>query len=152
MKGISRIDFGVLILRLGLGLTMVFFGAQKMFALFGGAGYNPTDKFLHTQVGAPTPLAHLAIFAEFLGGLGVIFGALTPLACLGVACTMGVATFFNVHDPSVLSGIFNGAQGADPSKLFFPGSLCLAAIALLILGPGKISLDAKLFKKKGPKK
>jgi putative oxidoreductase len=147
MKGISRIDVGALILRLGLGLTLMFFGAQKMFGLFGGMGYMPTVDMFHTKMGIPTVFAHLAIFGEFCGGLGVLVGLLTPVASFGIACTMAVATFMSMKGPGVLAGVFQGAHGADPSKLFFSGSLCFAAISLLIIGPGKISLDAKLFRK-----
>jgi len=146
MKGIGRSDFGLLILRLGLGLAMVFFGSQKMFGLFGGMGYMQTVDMMHDKLAVPTVFAHLAILGEFLGGLGVLVGLLTSIASFGVACTMGVATFISMKGPGVLMGIFSGAKGADPSKLFFPGVLCLAAVALMIIGPGKISLDAKLFR------
>ncbi len=147
MKGLSRTDFGLLFLRIGLGLTLVFFGAQKMLGVFGGAGYMNTVTFMHGKLGVPTPLAHIAIFAEFFGGLGVLCGLITSVASLGIACTMAVAVYVNMRSPGVLLGIFEGDQGADPSKLFFPGSLCLTALTLLITGPGRIALDAKLFKR-----
>jgi putative oxidoreductase len=146
MKGISRVDIGVLILRLGLGLTLTFFGAQKMFGVFGGMGYMPTVDMFHSKMGIPIVLSHLAIYGELLGGLGVLFGLLTPIASLGILSVMAVATTINMKAPGALNGIFLGTQGSDPSKLFFPGSLGLAAFGLMIIGPGKISLDAKLFR------
>jgi putative oxidoreductase len=147
MKGITRTDFGLLLLRLGVGLTMVYFGSQKMLGVFGGMGYMPTVGMMHDKMAIPTVLAHLAIFGEFFGGLGIVFGLLTPVASLGVACTMGVATYMNMKGDGALAGIFSGAKGADPSKLFFPGSLCLAALAIIVMGAGKFSFDKMIFKK-----
>jgi len=138
----------MLILRLGLGFTLLFFGSQKVLGVFGGGGYSATLEMMHGKMGIPTVLAHLAILAEFLGSLGVIVGLLTSIASFGIACTMGVATYINVRGSGALSGIFSGAHGADPKGLFFSGGLCCFAIALLIMGPGKISLDNKLFLRK----
>ena len=139
---------GLLILRLGLGLTLLYFGSQKALGVFGGMGYSNTIGMMHGKMGVPTVLAHLAILAEFLGSLGVLAGMFSSLASLGIACTMGVATYINMRGPGVLLSLFTGAKDADPTKLFFPGSLCLAALVLLIMGPGKISLDNKFFLRK----
>jgi putative oxidoreductase len=151
MKGITRADFGLLVLRLGVGLTMLFFGSQKMLGVFGGMGYMPTVNMMHDKMSIPTVLAHLAIFGEFCGGLGLIFGLLTPVASFGVACTMAVATYITMKPPGVFSAIFEGAKGADPSKLFFSSVLCCGAISLLIMGPGRFSFDSIIFKKKAKK-
>jgi len=146
MKGISRTDVGLLLLRLGLGLTILFFGSQKMLGVFGGYGYMNTVNAFHDKMGIPTVFAHLAIYAEFLGGLGVLAGLLTSIASFGIACTMSVAVFMNMRAGGALAAIFSGEKGADPSKLFFPGMLFFAAVTLMIVGPGKISLDTKLFR------
>ena len=126
---------------------MLFFGSQKMLGLFGGMGYAATVDMFHSKMGVPIPLAHLAIFGEFCGGLGLIFGLLTPIAAFGVACTMATATYMNMKTPGALSGIFTGATGADPSHLFFPASLFVAAVTIMILGAGAFSLDNRFFRK-----
>ena len=48
--------------------------------------------------GTPVPgvLQFLAAFSEFFGGLAFITGLLTPIAALGVACTM-LTAIFTVH-------------------------------------------------------
>ena len=148
MKGITRTDIGLLLLRLGLGLTLLYFGSQKALGVFGGMGYSNTVGMMHGKMGIPIVLANLAILAEFLGSLGVLTGLFSALASFGIACTMGVATYINMRGNGALLGLFTGAKGADPSKLFFPGSLCLVALVLLIMGPGKISLDNKFFLRK----
>ncbi len=146
MKGNSRQDISLLLLRLGLGLTMVYFGSQKALGVFGGMGYMPTVNMFQSKMGVPIVFAHLAILAEFLGGLGILFGFLSPIASFGVACTMAVATFMNMKAPGALNGIFTG--GGDPSKLFFPIMLLLAALVNLLVGPGAYSVDNKFFRKK----
>ncbi|MDR3689653.1 MAG: DoxX family protein [Fimbriimonas sp.] len=147
MKGNARQDIGLLILRIGLGMTMIYFGSQKMLGVFGGRGYVDTVDMFHTKMGVPIVLAHLAIYGEFLGGLGVLAGCLTSIASIGVACTMAVATYMNLRGPGQFASIFNGAIGADPSKLFFPAILFAAALSLLVTGPGAYSIDGKYFRK-----
>src|SRR5215831_18014752 len=86
------------IARLGLGLVMFAHGAQKMLGWFGGPGFNGTMGFFQ-QAGIPTPLAFLAIMAEFCGGLGLIFGLLGRIAAFGVFMNMLVA-ILKVHAPN----------------------------------------------------
>ena len=126
---------------------MLYFGSQKMFGLFGGMGYAATVNMFHDKMGVPTPLAHLAILGEFLGGLGLIVGLVTPLAAFGVACTMATATYMNMRSPEAFSGLFSGAKGADPSKLFFPAMIFFASVTIMVLGAGGLSLDNKFFRK-----
>ena len=138
-------DVGLLVLRIALGLTMLYFGSQKVFGLFGGQGYGATVEMMNSKMGIPVVFAHLGILGEFAGGLGVLAGCLTRVAAFGVACTMAVATFISAKGPGVLGGIFSGSPGADASKLFFPAILCSVAISLIIMGPGLLSVDQKFI-------
>ncbi|MEZ0326597.1 MAG: DoxX family protein, partial [Fimbriimonas sp.] len=91
MGKVSRVDVGLLILRIGLGLLFLFYGSQKMFGVFGGKGYSAqVESFISD--GIPPLLAHLAILAEFMGGLAILLGFFTPLAACTLACVMAVAT------------------------------------------------------------
>ena len=76
-----------LIIRLALGVIFVAHGAQKLLGWWGGAGFAGTIAQL-TKMGMLAPLAVLVIVAEFFGGLGILFGALTRLAAFGIACVM----------------------------------------------------------------
>src|SRR5947207_12773511 len=80
-----------LILRLALGIVMFPHGAQKALGWFGGHGLRGTIGFFTSQ-GIPVPLTLLAIAAELLGSLGVLFGLFTRVAAFGIACVMVVAT------------------------------------------------------------
>src|SRR5436309_5555189 len=79
------------ILRLVLGIVFFAHGAQKMLGWFGGYGFHATLGFFTGVLHIPTPLAVLAIFAEFFGGLGLIVGLLTRVAAFGIGVNMLVA-------------------------------------------------------------
>jgi putative oxidoreductase len=147
MKGNGRMDAGLLILRIGLGLTFLFYGSQKMFPILGGKGYVATvDGFIAS--GIPPVFAHLAIVAEFFGGLGILFGLLTPVAAFGLACTMAVAAYRGFNG-GALDGALHHTRGGNPNQFFFPFALLFMALAIMVLGAGRYSLDAKYFRRGG---
>lgn len=124
-------DSALLLLRLVAGLAFMLHGWRKIQNPFGWMGPDPF---------APGALQALAAVAEFGGGLAWILGLLTPLASLGIACTMAVA--FVVHafvrgDPFVS---MTGGPAYELAAVFF----CIALL-LLAMGPGRFSLDRKLF-------
>jgi putative oxidoreductase len=124
-------DGALLLLRVAAGLAFMMHGWGKIQNPFGWMG---PDAF------APGILQALAALAEFGGGLAWILGLLTPLASLGIACTMAVAVFVHAFmrgDPFVALG---GGPSYELAALFF----CLALL-LLTMGPGKFSLDRKIF-------
>jgi putative oxidoreductase len=72
--------------------------------------------------------------------MGWVFGLLTPLASLGIASTMTVAVSMHLI---VFKDPFVNLTGGHSYEL----ALAYLGIALLILvlGPGKFSLDKKIF-------
>ncbi len=130
----GRAAWGLLAIRVIFGGALVLHGIQKMAA--------PTSWMNAFGPSAPpAPIQFLAFFAEFGGGLALLFGLLTPLAALGVLFEMGVALLM-VHaaHPWV----------AGPGEASKEAALGYFAFALLMLlaGPGKLSLDALLFGRK----
>jgi putative oxidoreductase len=92
--------------------------------------------------GAPVPGAFqlLAAVAEFGGGIALILGLLTRLGVFGMTCTMLVAVCthaFMLHDPFVN---LTGGRSFEPATVYL-----LIALFFLINGPGRYSLDAKVF-------
>ena len=125
---------------------MTFYGSQKMFGLFGGSGYSATIEGF-TKMGIPPAFAHLAIAGEFFGGLGVLVGCLTPIAAFGVVSVMAVATFKGATSPGALYALTTSGNPADASKIFYPLMLGMAALAIVVMGAGSYSLDAKIFRR-----
>ena len=129
------------ILRLVLGLVFFAHGAQKMLGWFGGYGFSGTMGFFTGTMHIPTPLAFLAIAAEFFGGLGLILGFLTRIAAFGIAVNMLVA-IATVHGAF---GFFMNWTGTQKGEGFEYHLLVLAITAfLMIRGAGAYSVDRAL--------
>ncbi|HEY0606136.1 MAG TPA: DoxX family protein [Herpetosiphonaceae bacterium] len=119
---------GLLVLRLVVGSAFVLHGLPKIQKPFNWMG----DAF-------PGFLQALAAIAEFGGGLALILGLLTPVAMLGLICTMVVAVFTHVMrgDPWVGQG----------GSFELPALYLIVALTIALLGPGRFSLDALLLNK-----
>ena len=130
----GRAALGLLVIRIGFGIGLMEHGWMKIQHPFSWMG-----------PGAPVPggMQSLAAISEFGGGLAMIVGLLTPLAMLGILCTMGFA-MIHVHFPQHASYVnISGAKGAPTYELAM--HYFLVALGLLISGPGALSLDALLF-------
>ena len=85
-------------------------------------------------------LQFLAAISEFGGGLCWILGLVTPIASLGILCTMAYAVHFH--------WIVNGHPFVDPTggPAFELAAVYLTlAVSFILLGPGRLSLDSKIF-------
>jgi putative oxidoreductase len=129
-------DIALLVLRLVLGGVFVAHGAQKLFGSFGGPGIEGTAGF-HEQLGIKPakPMAVLAGLAEFVGGILMIAGFLTPLAALALVSVMVVA-ILKVH---LKNGFFAASGGYE-----FNLVLIAVATALFLAGSGAYGIDAAL--------
>jgi putative oxidoreductase len=139
--GITATDVGLLVLRLGLAAVFIAHGGQKMFGWFGGKGLEATIAGM-AQGGIPAPLAFLAAFTEFFGGLAVLVGLLSRLASLGLFVTMLVAVF-GVH----LKGGFFLPAGYE-----YAFTLGMIALTLVLTGPGRLAIadiEGRLFRRRG---
>jgi len=134
-------DRATTIIRLVLGVIFFAHGAQKVLGWFGGYGFTGTMGFFTGVLHIPAVFAFLAIAAEFLGGLGLIFGLLTRVASFGVFCNMIVAVAL-VHSQF---GFFMNWTGAQKGEGYEYHLLLLAASAfLMIRGAGAASVDQLL--------
>ena len=117
-------DLALLILRIGLGILFILHGWPKI--------KNPTG--MKGMVGTLPSI--LSAIAEFLGGLGVLFGLLTQIAALGIFFNMLVALYFHKFK---WNDVFIGKEKFGYE---YPFILCLVALALVLMGAGAYSLDA----------
>jgi putative oxidoreductase len=129
----GRTAVGLLVLRVVVGLAFMFHGWGKI--------QNPLH-WMGADSGVPSILQAMAAISEFVGGFAWIIGALTPLFSFGILCTMAVATFKHAverGDPFVGKG-----ASYELALVFF----CVALL-LLLAGPGRWSIDAWLFRRRG---
>ncbi|MGW1028186.1 DoxX family protein [Streptomyces sp. NPDC002577] len=128
----SAADAGILLLRLAVGLLLAGHGAQKLFGIFGGPGLTATGKgFADLGYKPGDFFAGLAGASEFLGGLGLAVGLLTPLAAAAV-----VGVMINAMATTAPKGLWAHAGGLE-----YPLVITAAAIAIAAVGPGMLSLD-----------
>lgn len=127
-------DSAILLLRLWLGAMMILHGYGKVFERMDGFAEGVA------KLGFPAPelFAWLAALSEFGGGILLIVGLFSRPASIFVFFTMFVAAFIRHFD--------------DPfGKKELALTYLVMAIVLAIAGPGKYSLDKKLFGKKHEK-
>jgi putative oxidoreductase len=128
--------FGLLILRVVVGLILAGHGAQKLFGWWGGQGMEGwTQMVAKLRIRPAQPWAWVAALAEFGGGILLALGFLSPLGNLAIAGSMLVA-IATVHLPR---GFWITKGGYE-----FNLALLAAVAALALTGPGAYSLDAAL--------
>ena len=123
-------DLGVLILRAGIGIMMVFHGLPKL------AGGLP----LWEKVGGamaflglafwPAFWGFLAAMSETLGGVLLALGFLTRLAALSLTFTMAVATVM----------VYNVSKGTF-TEWSHSAEIGIVCLSLVLIGAGKYSVD-----------
>jgi len=134
-------DWTLTLLRLVMGVIFFAHGAQKTFGWFGGYGFSGTMGFFTQMMHIPAPFAFLAICAEFLGGLGLILGALGRIAAFGITCNMVVAILMVHHN----FGLFMNWSGQQKGEGFEYHLLAIAiAVVLMARGSGAFSVDRAL--------
>jgi putative oxidoreductase len=127
-------DFGILILRAGLGVMFMYAHGSVM--LFGGPERWAAAGTAMKHVGitfAPAFWGMLAGATEFFGGFFLLLGLFVRPAALALACCMVVASLSVYAGSGTLTG---------PSA--HPVESGIAALALVFIGAGKYSLDQKL--------
>ena len=129
--------YGILFLRIVVGLLFFGHGAQKLFGWFGGHGPQGTAGFFG-QLGfrreQALPMALMAGASE-AAGLLFALGFLTPFAALATASVMVVAVGA-VHRRNGLWATNGGYE--------FNLVLWAVAIAVAASGPGRFSIDSAL--------
>jgi putative oxidoreductase len=124
------VDIALLLTRLVIGYAFLLVGWGKI--------QNPTD-WMRGITFAPLWQV-LAAVAEFGGGLALFLGLLTRLGAFGIVCVMVVAAWvhkFVFLDPYIS---FTGGSSYQVALAYLS-----IALLLLVLGPGRFSLDRLFF-------
>lgn len=123
-------SYGILLLRLVVGVAFVGHGTQKLFGWFGGYGPKGTGGFFASQgYRAPVLMAVAAGVSEAGGGTLLVLGFATPLAAALLAAVM-----------------INAIAAVTFKKAFMLGSeleiaYLTIAVSLAAIGPGRFSID-----------
>ena len=132
----SLTDIGLLVLRLGLGLTFAAHGAQKAFGWWGGPGPARWRGAVEGMGFTPSsPFAAISTAIELVGGLLVAIGVATPLAAAALVA-QSIVIVIHAHWPK---GFFSTAGGYEHPLL-----LGLVAASICLIGAGALSIDAAL--------
>lgn len=127
-------NFGLLIIRIGLGLMFILHGYPK---LLGGV---KEWKEIGQAMGVlgihflPVMWGLLSALTEAVGGLLLLLGIQFRLVCLLMLINMIVAALFHLHQHSGMAGLMDAAHPIEDGVVF---------LGLLFVGPGKYSVDKK---------
>ena len=128
---------GLLILRIGFGCMFLFHGLPKLFG-----GPEKWEK-VGAAMGAfgitfiPAFWGFMAAISESLGGICLILGFFLRPACILLTITMLVAAASHLNRGEGLGG---AAHALKAGTVF---------LSLILIGPGKYSLDEKLSPDRG---
>ncbi|OBF22707.1 DoxX family protein [Mycobacterium kubicae] len=131
-------NFGLLVLRAGLGVVLIAHGLQKLFGWWDGSGLNGFKNSLsdigyhHADV-----LAYVSAGGEIIAGVLLVLGLFTPLAAAGALAFL-------------INGLLASMSGrhSHPFAYFLPNgheyqiTLVVMAVAVILSGPGRYGLDA----------
>jgi putative oxidoreductase len=121
----------LLLLRCGLGLVFIYHGYPKLF----GSTERLVESF--QSIGLPAYFVYVAGVIEFFGGLAIALGLFTPVVGIILLLEMAVAMWkYNFNE---------GIYAVREYEL--PLVLGLASLAVAATGPGKFSLDHRIFRR-----
>ncbi len=133
-------EYAILVVRIALGLFFAISGANKLFVP------QQTQVMYETLVAAHVPLPRLMTYfvssVEFVGGLMLIVGLLSSLACFALLGDMLVAIL-----TTKLAALPKGVSPLTwlDNFLYLPEALyVLFFVWLICSGPGRFSIDRRI--------
>ncbi|AQA21309.1 doxX family protein [Rhodococcus sp. MTM3W5.2] len=134
-SGRGTLDLGLLVLRVGLGTVALFHGLQKLFGWWNGPGLDGFETtLLDAGFEQARLLSILTAVGEVAAGALLIIGLVTPLAGAAVlAVLINAWCVRQVAEP--------GLQFFAPSGVEHETMLVAAAVAVVLTGPGRFSVD-----------
>lgn len=128
---VGAADVGLLLLRVVFGGLLAAAGLQKLFGWFGGQGLSETGAVFE-QIGYSPGVFFAAVagLLETAGGLLLLLGLFTPLAC-----SIVVGVMINAVSATWAGGLF-GPAGYQPALLYATVGAVIACT-----GAGALALD-----------
>ncbi|MDH6282126.1 DoxX family protein [Prescottella agglutinans] len=133
----GTLDLGLLVLRLALGGTMLVHGLQKLTGWWNGPGLGGyRDQLIDGGFDHARALAAAGAIGEVAGGALLILGLITPVAAAVVLAVM-------IDAWCLKQSMVPGLQYFGPEGVEYETMLGAAAAAIILTGPGRISLDGR---------
>lgn len=127
------LDWGILILRLGIGIMFVAHGLQMALGLFGGPGVKGFSEMLSGLGFFPAIFwSYVASYTVLIGGLSLVVGVQTRAAAVLLLIFILTAGI-KVH---LSKGFFLSNGGIEYTFV-----IAAACLAIILLGPGKFSIS-----------
>lgn len=117
--------FGLLVLRIGLGVIFMAHGASKIHDMASTTQYFGT-------MGFDSLMAHAVAYVELVGGFVLMLGIFTQAAAIVLAVIMSVVLLYVKQHASI--------TGAGGNELEL--SLFVSSVAIAFMGAGRFSLGA----------
>jgi putative oxidoreductase len=124
-------DIGKLVLRLTLGILILFHGIAKL-----RTGVSGIEELLQSH-GLPWLLAYGVFIGEVLGPVLVLIGLYTRVGALFIALNMVFAIAL-AHTSQLADFAESGGWALELQGMFL-----FTAIAVALIGPGKFSIDRR---------
>jgi putative oxidoreductase len=125
--------WGSFLLRLVLGIAMVYYGYDKVVPAHGHGTFSALEHHAHfvASLGLPYWLGYISAFTEFFGGILLVLGLFTRFAAFLITINMLVAL--------VMVNRHHGYAGSEYSLALFA-----MAVMLLFTGVGAMGLDRRI--------
>ncbi len=122
----KRRSFGLLVLRIGLGVIFIAHGAGKL------SGMEGTVQFF-ASMGFGSFVAHLVAYVELLAGIAILLGIATRVAAAMTAVIMAVVLL-----SLKMKAPITGMGGMELELMLF-----VASVALSFMGGGRFAIGPK---------
>ena len=145
---LSGKDLGLFILRVALGVILIWHGLTKVWGADAPGVNALADTLGNLGIPAPRPMAFAYLTAEIGGGFLLILGFLAQLGAGAIAAVMVLEIFKHVKDGFLFTVATKDPDGTMLWQWGLELNVAYLAMALCILfaGPGSITL---IPKKKG---
>jgi len=133
----GTLDVGLLVLRLAVGGTLLVHGLQKLAGWWNGPGLSGyRDELIDAGFDHARVLAAAGAVGEVAGGALLILGLITPVAAATILAVM-------INAWCLKQSMVPGLEYFAPEGIEYETLLAAAAAAIILTGPGRISLDGR---------
>ncbi|MEX2243772.1 MAG: DoxX family protein [Fimbriimonadaceae bacterium] len=129
----------LLLMRVVVGVIMIYYGVQNVFALMGGDGFTSSSQQFADVFGAELYVGQAAMVGQLAAGVLLVLGLFTRYAATVIGALAFVVAVQGAPESLVRT------TSADPlAAVGFPTCLVVMSFVLIFLGGGLLSLDARM--------